>query len=1398
MERDLSRDENQQTIDMVKGSHAAPNPGGSTAPELPTLALGEMRDTGQALRCGRRLGDYELLNEIARGAMGVVLEAKQISLGRVVAIKMLLTGQLASDAEVARFHAEAESAAHLDHPHILPIYEVGEHLGEHYFSMKLIEGGNLSQRIRNSALPPSAAARLMEKVARAVHFAHQHGILHRDLKPANILLDGDSHPYVADFGLAKRIERDAGLTQSGAILGTPSYMAPEQARAEKILTTAVDTYALGAILYELLAGQPPFRAGTSLETVMLVLGQEPEPPSRLRPGVPRDLETICLKCLQKDPHKRYASAEALADDLARFLEGRPIMARPVGRLERSWRWCRRNPVVAAFSAAAVAGVLAAALLLNQERSRTLKNLARAEDAERSLNGQLGITEAAERELTEQLLKSYRDQAEARRFSRQAGQRFESMKALAEAARIARSLNRGDDVIEDLRRKAIACLALPDLHLEKELAFLAADMSADNKNLLSDFYNLAIDDAFERYALRDKLGGISIRRVADGQEVLHLPGTEPGPSLWTLTFSPNGLYLAAAYNPGHHLKVWDLNRAETVITDPLADEGLDFSPDSQRIAIGRTSGEFVVHDLATGRVIQHWQGGVGGCRRLVFHPDGRQFAAANLTNSGIRFWDVDSGRLLGSRPLIGAAESLAWNGDGAMLAATVTHDPLIRLWNVPSRNQAGLLEGHKNNGVKSVFHPINDLLVSSGWESMLRLWDPKTGKQLLTVPGILWRKFRRDGERILLVGKTAQIWEVADGREYRTFVDESRGGKQEPYDCSVSPDGRIVAAGMKDGTRIWDLSSGRELAYLPTGFTYKALFHPSGDLLTCGDQGGGLLRWPIRIDPEHPGTLRVGPAETLLRGRVARVAQSRDGRTIAAISNMDGAVLLNADDPEWTKPLLPHPLAQFISMSPDGQWIATGTHGGKGIRVWSVRDHKLEIELPATGGSLPVFSPDGRWLYTNCSAERRLWNVGSWRPGPTLPQRTARFTEDERAAFTADGRFLALTENTSTTIVFDTETERMVATLDDPNQDRPYGVEFTPDGTQLVFTTWDSFSVHVWDLRRIRAQLKAIDLDWDAPEYPDPIANVPSPLQMQVVTSNPLDELNLAERRRSQAVIDLYLNPFDPVAHLHLGALLIESGRIDLGHTHLMAAFAFQPDLPEARSQRVLSALKRSGMAYVDQRRWKEAADDFVQLAKLEPRDSDPPWQAAALLLTSGDQVGYRRICKQMLERFRNSSSPNDAERTLKAVLMAEEAPEDRTIVTKLAEFVVQQGRATIDLTAFQFARGLVEYRQGRDSAALEWFALSRKTRAANKRTMTELDALTAAFEAMACHRLGRTEEATRLLATTSKMTDKAFAAKRFYTGANFQDWLFCRVALKEAEDLINGNPKPAPEQKKTD
>ena len=297
----------------------------------------------------RYFGDYEILREIARGGMGVVFHARQVSLNRPVALKMILAGQLADETDIKRFYTEAEAAANLDHPGIVPIYEVGQHEGQHYFSMGFIDGQSLAQRLADGPLPSREAAELIRRVAEAIEYAHRHGVIHRDLKPHNILLDPNGNPRVTDFGLAKTIQRDSGLTGSGQIMGTPSYMPPEQAGGPRgEVGPAADVYSLGATLYALVAGRPPFQAATAMDTVIQVVSDEPVPPRRLNASIPPDLETICLKCLEKQPGRRYASAAALAADIRRYLSGEPIVARPVTRRERAVKWVRRKPAIAAL------------------------------------------------------------------------------------------------------------------------------------------------------------------------------------------------------------------------------------------------------------------------------------------------------------------------------------------------------------------------------------------------------------------------------------------------------------------------------------------------------------------------------------------------------------------------------------------------------------------------------------------------------------------------------------------------------------------------------------------------------------------------------------------------------------------------------------------------------------------------------------------------------------------------------------------------------------------------------------------------------------------------------------------------------------------------------------------
>jgi hypothetical protein len=335
----------------------APAPTATLPPDnaapAPTIAPAGVAGPVTFLGAGVQLPGYDIIRELGRGGMGVVYQARQVALNRTVAVKMILAGAHAGEANLARFLTEAEAVAQLQHPHIVQIFEIGRHEGLPYFTLEFVPGGSLADKVRDHPLPAREAAQLVEQLAKGVAYAHQRGIIHRDLKPENVLLAEDGTPKITDFGLAKRVAVEpgaaspgSGLTATGAVLGTPSFMAPEQAGGKpSAIGPAADIYALGAILYRLVTGRPPFQAATPLDTILQVVSDDPLAPRQLAPKCPRDLETICLKCLQKEPRKRYASAANLSEDLRRFQSSEPIQARPVGRLERAVKWARRNPGV---------------------------------------------------------------------------------------------------------------------------------------------------------------------------------------------------------------------------------------------------------------------------------------------------------------------------------------------------------------------------------------------------------------------------------------------------------------------------------------------------------------------------------------------------------------------------------------------------------------------------------------------------------------------------------------------------------------------------------------------------------------------------------------------------------------------------------------------------------------------------------------------------------------------------------------------------------------------------------------------------------------------------------------------------------------------------------------------
>ncbi len=1030
---------------------------------------------------------YEVLGVLGRGATAVVYKALQRGLNRVVALKVILAGEHAGPAGLARFRAEAEVVARLHHPNIVQVYEVGEHHGLPYFSLEFCPGGSLAQRLNGTPLEPVRAAELVEVLARAVHHAHQNGVVHRDLKPANVLLaacgvasaatpQAALVPKIADFGLARRLD-SVGPTATGAVLGTPSYMAPEQAQGRTHdVGPATDVCALGAILYELLAGRPPFRAPQPLDTLLLVAYQDAVPPRSFQPHLPHDLETICLKCLQKEPQKRYASAADLADDLGRLLRGEPIRARRTAAVERGWRWCRRNPLAAALATAvlgllvaAAAAASVAAVYLGRQRDQAVSNLDRAE--------------RAERDATVKLLRTTFARAQATRRGSQMGQRFESLQALQEAADIARSQGVLDEHALELRNEVIGSLALADLRVQDE-------WDGPPRWALGQNCPTAFDARLGRCAFADPRGAVTVLRVAGRQEIARLAAPDGKFGGANLAFSATGRYLGTAYwfdDRAPHFILWEvLEGGEPRQVSRIDGVGsFAFAAEGDGLAVSGGDGSITLLDPA--RREQKGLGPGHNAWKLAFRPGGRQLAFVSYRDpTVVQVLDLGTGAVVDRLRHPDEVRAIAWGADGRLLAAGCD-DRNIYVWDTEGWQQQAVLEGHQGWVASLAFSPVGELLASTALDGTTRLWDPVAGRQLVNAEGACFR-FSADGRHLAFRrGGRVGVWEVADGRECRV-LHHGRVGNRAPWlsykgpeMVDFSPDGRLLASAAGDGVRLWDVAGGREVAYLNAGHHEAACFHPDGTLYTFGRTG--LRSWPVRPDEGGSGALRVGPPRLLappegqgwFRGCV-----SRDGRLVAAADHRndqeDRVVVFPAGRP-GEKTVIAERLTKVTSLavSPDGLRVAAGLFDrDPGVKVWDAHG-RLEWSTNGPWGQV-AFSRDSRWLVVGGDVEYRTWEVGSWAPGPTIPR-------DRPAGvpggppFGPDGRVAAVACTLHQVRLLDFAGRRELATLATP--DLPYlgGMCFSPDGGLLAVAT-ETHSVKLWDLRAIARRLQAMGLGHD--------------------------------------------------------------------------------------------------------------------------------------------------------------------------------------------------------------------------------------------------------------------------------------------------------------------------------
>ncbi len=1004
---------------------------------------------------------YEILGELGRGGMGVVYKARQKGLNRTVALKMIAAGQAVSADLLARFRSEAEAIARLQQPNIIQVYEIGVAPSGPYFAMEYAEGGSLAERWAGNPQPPRAAAQTVAVLATAVQAAHDQGIIHRDIKPANILLaylsgsqssnrggkrpaenagqrsDADLVPKISDFGLARRVDDGRGLTLSGQVMGTPGYMAPEQARGGlNDVSPAADVYALGVLLYEALTGTPPHRGVSGLEAVHLMLSHEPPPASRLRPKVPRDLDTICLRCLQREPHRRYPSAGALAEDLERYLAGKPIKARRTPAWERVWKWSRRHPSIAALSAAlAFTSSLGLALVLSQWQ--------RAE-AERVL------TDGARRQAVELAAAEARARHEAQVLSAnlllergvglcEAGDYGPGLQWLARALEVAPA--DGTGLVRSARRLLGGWgrqLRLPRAVFPRGQEIEAAALSPDGKTVAAGVGNLV-------YLL-----------PSDGRGARAAPLVLGGP-VTAVAFGAGGDVLLTAGADGT-ARLWDA-------------------------ATGRPRGEPFRH--------------AGKLRSAAFAPAGA-FALTAGNDGTARLWDAATGRPRGDPLRHGAAVvAVAASRDGT-LVATAGADGCVRLWEVAAGRARGGPLLHDSAPTALAFSPDGKALATAGSDNLARVWETATGRLLQQLSGhsalVRVLAFSPDGSTLVTGSddRTAVLWSLATG------APRARLAHHESVRLvAFSPGGKAVATGSADYTaRMWSSDSGRPLGGpLPHQGEIGALsFGPDGQtLLTAGDDGIVRL-WPTEPPGVAAGTLSTGT-------RVQRLAVAADGRTVLAHGpgvtrrwdletgerrdvapgvtapvvafSRDGTRLLclepglsvRALDTITGQPVGPplrHEVAPVAAaISPDGKLAATGCDDGDcGVRVWDVASGTLLHTMYAHGRKVAAlaFSTDGRRL-ASASWDRtaRLWDVET---GAAVGEPMRHHDLVGAVAFSADGAAMLTGSDDYTARLWSTETSRP---LGPPlrHGEKVESVDVSPDGTVLL-TTGNDGTARLWE------------------------------------------------------------------------------------------------------------------------------------------------------------------------------------------------------------------------------------------------------------------------------------------------------------------------------------------------
>jgi WD40 repeat protein/serine/threonine protein kinase len=1009
------------------------------------------------------LPGYEVLGAIGRGGMGVVYEARQLKLNRLVALKRF---RAAGPRELARSRLEAEALSRLQHPNIVQIYEIIEHDGEIFLALELVEGGPLGARLKGRPQPPHDTAELLEVVARAVHAAHTQGIIHRDLKPANILLrkleghkadsiKGDVSalasfvlhaasyvPKLTDFSIAKRLAGDPGETREGDVIGTPAYMAPEQATGKmETVGPATDVYGLGVILYEMLTGRVPLQGPTTLETLLLVRTEDPVPPRRQVPRIPRDLETICLKCLEKEPARRYASALDLADDLRRFRAGEPIRARPTPGWERLWKWSRRRPVIAGLSVALAAVTLLSFVLVGLQLQRV------ETEKQKEMTARLEAQDLAQRE------KEARRQLE----KQSAGISLNQGQTLCETGEVERGLlwmvraleragRAGDAGLERVIRQNLAYwrpfFVRQRAVLNHDSWVCSAVFSADDRTVLtaSADYTARLWDAAtgaprgeplrHRYPVwdaalspdgtkvltgsRDWKGGLSEARLWDAAVGKELFGPLPVEGDVVLAaFAPDGkTFLLVGSDEA---RVWRTADGQPVgapikYPPPKTDRprrspelGAALSPDGKLLATGGQDGTVRLWDLSTGEPHGESLPAAGPVCVLAFSPDGQTLVSGCFTGE-TQLWDVAAGKQRG--PVLrhpGQVWSIAFSRDGEMMATGCVFVETdvetgarriaggeARLWRAATGQQLGSPIAHPAPVWSVAFSPGKRTLLTGCEDGAARFFTVATGAPIgrpLGHEGTIGNvAFSHDGKTALTVCRgtgppiTARLWDAPAEQEFGRVLLQSGDVKS----LCFSPDGRELLTASDDRKpRLWDPATGRLTDTLPPqeGRIDRVAFNLDGKsfltVIAVGQPGAVLRLW-------NRATRQ--PRQEVRRDQwIEAAAFSYDGRAVLFSVRDQNLQRWEPDADPVATDIQPHGLPFFgsIHCSPFGRTFVTGD--GEGVRLWDAASHRL-LQSWKTGAEA-VYYPDGRRILLMSRGFARVYDAATGRelgPAPFHP------------------------------------------------------------------------------------------------------------------------------------------------------------------------------------------------------------------------------------------------------------------------------------------------------------------------------------------------------------------------------------------------------------------------------